>query len=259
MVEKKTVYLVSGANRGVGLGLVTVLATKPDTIVFAGTRNVAASKDLHDLAAKYPNIVHVVQLTSADEVDNKAAVEVIREKTGRLDVVIANAGICDEFGPVATVPLEAYSRHFLVNTTGVIGLFQASSPLLLNSPTGAPQFHIITSVLGSVGNLLSISCSPYGASKAAVNYITRVLHFENPTLICNAIHPGFVSSEMGDNFAHNQEMGTPKAPTLPVDSAAGILKHVIGVTRASASDRYWNGMVESGVNPWEITTPELVW
>lgn len=82
---------VSGANRGVGLGLVTVLATKPDTIVFAGTRNVAASKDLHDLAAKYPNIVHVVQLTSADEVDNKAAVEVIREKTGRLDVVIANA------------------------------------------------------------------------------------------------------------------------------------------------------------------------
>lgn len=109
-----TVYLVSGANRGIGksfysptgqrtqadertcgplgLGFVTALAQREDAIVFAGVRNPDAAEALRALAARHPGRVHVVRVTACDEAGNRAAVAEVRSKAGRLDVVIANAG-----------------------------------------------------------------------------------------------------------------------------------------------------------------------
>jgi hypothetical protein len=104
-----TVYLVSGANRGIGksnptqsarlsltsvlpgLGLVKALATRPEAIVFAGARNPSSANELGELAKTQKN-VHVLKLTSCDEADNRAAVAEIKRTAGALHVVIANAG-----------------------------------------------------------------------------------------------------------------------------------------------------------------------
>ena len=75
-----------------GLALVTHLASRPNTIVFAGARNPEAASDLHALVAKHPNRVHIVELKASDVEGNQKAVEEIRRKAGQLDVVIANAG-----------------------------------------------------------------------------------------------------------------------------------------------------------------------
>jgi NAD(P)-dependent dehydrogenase (short-subunit alcohol dehydrogenase family) len=104
-----TVYLVSGANRGIGksnptqsarlsltsalpgLGIVKALATRPETIVFAGARTPSSANALGELAKTQKN-VHVLKLTSCDEADNHAAVAEIKRIAGALHVVIANAG-----------------------------------------------------------------------------------------------------------------------------------------------------------------------
>lgn len=83
---------VSGANRGIGYGLTETLAKRPNTVVFAGARDPVNAKSLNNLAAQYPNAIHVIKLTSASVEDNKAAVAEIKKTTGQLDVVIANAG-----------------------------------------------------------------------------------------------------------------------------------------------------------------------
>jgi NAD(P)-dependent dehydrogenase (short-subunit alcohol dehydrogenase family) len=70
---------------------VTALAARPDTLVFAGARNPAGATELRALAEERHN-VHVLQLTSADETDNRAAVAEIERVAGALHVVIANAG-----------------------------------------------------------------------------------------------------------------------------------------------------------------------
>jgi NAD(P)-dependent dehydrogenase (short-subunit alcohol dehydrogenase family) len=70
-----------------------VLAARPDTIVFAGAREPEAATELKALAKSHPGALHVVKLTSANEADNRAAVEEIKKVAGRLDVVIANAGV----------------------------------------------------------------------------------------------------------------------------------------------------------------------
>jgi norsolorinic acid ketoreductase len=75
---------VSGANRGIGYGLASALAARPNTMVFAGARDPGA-QTLMDLAAKYPN-VYPIKLTSANKADNKAAILKIGKIAGQLDV-----------------------------------------------------------------------------------------------------------------------------------------------------------------------------
>lgn len=82
-----------------GLGIVTALASRDDTIVFAGARNPPAATDLHALADKHPGKVHVVKLVSSDRAGNEDAVSQIKAIAGRLDVVIANAGVFLSFSP----------------------------------------------------------------------------------------------------------------------------------------------------------------
>jgi NAD(P)-dependent dehydrogenase (short-subunit alcohol dehydrogenase family) len=85
---------VTGAARGVGLELVTQLASGPDTVVFAGVRNTSLDADhpLAQLAAAKPDVVQLVKITSVDKEDNLAAARVVKDKYGKVDVIIANAG-----------------------------------------------------------------------------------------------------------------------------------------------------------------------
>jgi NAD(P)-dependent dehydrogenase (short-subunit alcohol dehydrogenase family) len=103
------VYLISGANRGIGkdavcdtlpesnespigLELVKSLLAQEDTVVFAGARDPLQALHLQSLVKDNANKLHVVQLISADEANNKSVAEQIKASVGRLDVVIANAG-----------------------------------------------------------------------------------------------------------------------------------------------------------------------
>ena len=70
----------------------SLLAERSNTIVFAGARDPANASDLQAVAAKHPDNVFVVELKASDVEGNTRAIEQIRQKTGRLDVVIANAG-----------------------------------------------------------------------------------------------------------------------------------------------------------------------
>ncbi|KAF7341479.1 NAD(P)-binding protein [Mycena venus] len=253
-MSSKTVYLISGANRGIGYKLASIIAARPDTIVFAGARDPTA-QSLKDLSAKHPN-VHAVKLTSADEADNAAAIAEIQRIAGHLDVIIANAGIAKYYGPLATTPLSELREHWEVNTLGLVVLFQAAHRLLLASPTNAPIFAFISSIAGSMGQHVPIQGSPYGSSKAASNFLIKSLHYENPTLIAMAIHPGFVVTEMGMDCA--KAIGIPK-PTHNMDEAmAGVMSRIDGATREASGGRFWNFKVTRG-NPWDVETEEVPW
>jgi NAD(P)-dependent dehydrogenase (short-subunit alcohol dehydrogenase family) len=75
-----------------GLGFVTALARRENVIVFAGARDPSTASALHELQEEHPGKVFLLKLISADEAGNRAAIQEIKEKAGRLDVVIANAG-----------------------------------------------------------------------------------------------------------------------------------------------------------------------
>ncbi|KAF7326027.1 NAD(P)-binding protein [Mycena kentingensis (nom. inval.)] len=248
------VYLVTGANRGIGFGLVKELATRPNAIVFAGARNPGAEA-LVKLSAAHKN-VHPVKLTLCDEEDNKAAVAEIEKKAGRLDVVIANAAICDGTPPVASLPISDLREKFEVNTVGMVVLFQAVHKILLASPTGAPVFANISTGSASLTRYMNMSNTGYNTSKAAANFIIREIDAQNPTLIAMAISPGWVQTDMGAAGAARAGLST--APVTVQDSVEGILSRIDGATKEKSSGKFWNFKATSG-NPWDIETEEVPW
>ncbi|KAF7348030.1 NAD(P)-binding protein [Mycena sanguinolenta] len=251
----KTVYLISGANRGIGYGLAATLAARSNTVVFAGTRDPAA-QSLKDLAARHPN-VHPVKLTSGDKVDNEATIAEIKKTAGQLDVIIASAGISKQYGPLATASLSEYRDHFEVNTLGLIVLFQAAHKLLLVSPTGSPIIAYISTGAASLSAYYHMSASAYGASKAAANFLVKALDAEHSALISMAIHPGWVATDMGNMVAARNEL--PQAPVKVEDSVAGILSRIDGATKEKSSGRFWNFKAVKDGMPWDVPTEEVPW
>jgi NADP-dependent 3-hydroxy acid dehydrogenase YdfG len=69
-----------------------VLSARDNTVVFAGARDPENARDLVALAAERPHKLHTIKLISGDADGNASAISYIKEKAGRLDTVIANAG-----------------------------------------------------------------------------------------------------------------------------------------------------------------------
>ncbi|KAG8977798.1 hypothetical protein FRB94_014733 [Tulasnella sp. JGI-2019a] len=256
MSASKIVYLISGANRGIGLGLVESLSKNESNIVIGGARDPSKPSGLNDLAKERSN-VHVVKLTSANVEDNKGAAKFIEEKFGKLDVVIANAygfhfilafllnsasakpgdirGISNAYTSALTVSLEQVNDHYQVNTVGPLVLFQAVGPLLLKSAN--PKWVLISTAAASLGAPFPLLVTAYGASKAAANFISTKIHQENPNLVVLSISPGWVKTDMGNFGAAS--VGMKEAPVTIADSVAGVLKVVHDSTRAE-SGRFWD-------------------
>lgn len=210
MTPPKT-YLITGANRGIGRGFVQQILQKPSVTVIAAVRDPShpTSKSLSDLPRETGTQLIVVKLDSTVETDAAAAVAELRERgLGSLDVVIANAGIGQGGTSVRNTSVANTQKHFNVNVIGPLTLFQATADLLQASETGSPKFIAISTVIGSIGsqeifaNFPRVS-SPYGASKAALNWFIRLLSFEEPWLTSWVFHPGLVETDMTSGGSMN--------------------------------------------------------
>lgn len=115
-----------------------------------------------------------------------------------IDLVIANAGICNHWGAVADMEDSDLIAHFEVNTLGLLRLFVATAEMLLLSRL--PKFVYISSELASIagaGQSYSLTAA-YGVSKAAGNYLVKKIDAEHANIIAFPIDPGYVFLSIGD-------------------------------------------------------------
>jgi len=121
-----------------------------------------------------------------------------------------------------------------------------------------------------------VMCS--GASKAAVNHLTKLIHTEHEAdgIIATAIHPGWVATDMVGHIASSTSYlstdtahtiqgnfgastcGMMEAPVSLAESVSGILSHIDGATRSEKSGKFWNFAKTSG-NFWDIDELLLPW
>lgn len=199
---------------GIGKGLLSVYLSRPNHIVVAGVRDPTSpsSKSLNDLPHGHNSKVIFVKIDSASETDALTAISSLQTdyKIPKLDVVIANAGISRYFGKATVTPAEEMLSHFKINTVAPLLLFQATFPLLNNAPS--PKFITITSGAGSISNMgnLPVENTAYGSSKAAANFVTRKIHFENPNLIAFPVQPGWLQTDVSSPW----ECTFAEAPTF---------------------------------------------
>ncbi|KII83532.1 hypothetical protein PLICRDRAFT_119312 [Plicaturopsis crispa FD-325 SS-3] len=248
-MSSNTVYLVSGANRGIGLGLVKALVARDNVLVFAGARDVASASNLHAVSKAHPGKLHIVKLESASKEDGEAAAALVEKVAGHIDVIIANAGIADTWATAHEVPIPEVERHFKVNAVGPLVLFQAFYALLKAAP-GTPKFVVISTFVGSIatGAAAPLGLSAYGPSKAAVNFITRKIHFENEHLISFSINPGAVDTD-ALKAASLLDPIIAALPKITVEqSVEGLLARVDEATREKTGGTFLG--YEGDTIPW---------
>lgn len=146
-----TTVLISGANSGLGKGLVERYLARNDHTVVAVVRNPdhATSKALTDLPAGSQSRLVVVKIDSTVETDALEAVAHLpAQGIDQLDLVVANAGVARSFPKVSEVKIAELQAHVTPNVFGVVWLYQATLPLLQKS--AQPKFVTMGSAAGSL-------------------------------------------------------------------------------------------------------------
>ncbi|KXN89072.1 Norsolorinic acid ketoreductase [Leucoagaricus sp. SymC.cos] len=205
-MSSPTVYFIAGASRGIGLALVKELITNRSNVyVFAGARGTAPT--LEKLVADHSDRMSIVRFVSADESSNREAAKIIGDKFGRVDTVmfVAGAGATSYLSVVSRLRIVAI---FQVNVIGMIVLFQAFIPLLKKSKN--PKFLPFSSAAASITAYTDLQngYGAYGASKVALNYLARKIHFENKWLTCFPFSPGIIMTELAYKNRAMDKIGT---------------------------------------------------
>ncbi|KAL4907941.1 hypothetical protein BDW74DRAFT_148272 [Aspergillus multicolor] len=230
------VVLVTGATRGIGKGLVTHYLARPSTTVIATVRDPTSANAtaLNSLPRGHDSRLIIVALTADSPTSAATTASEIQDAHGitHIDIVIANAGICEHWGPVLDATEADILAHFQVNTLGPLRLIQATAPLLAKA--AAPKFIYISTLLasiGGVGQLVSLT-GPYGMSKAAGNFLVRKIHDENEQLVTLAVNPGLVQTDLGGWAAQNY--GLKEAPVTLEESVRGIMTQIDAVDKSTS-------------------------
>lgn len=254
-MSSRTTYLITGANRGIGRGFIQQLLQKPSTTVIAAVRDPShpTSKTLADLPKGTDTQLIVVKLDSTVETDAAVAVAEIRELgVTSLDVVIANAGIAQGGSSVRNTSVANTQKHFNVNAIGPLTLFQATADLLQASKNGNPKFVAVSTVIGSIGSQEILanfpkSSSPYGASKAALNWFIRLLSFEEPWLTSWVFHPGLVETDLTSGAGAKMDMKALGAVSVET-SVQDMLKAIWSLPPKDLSGTFRNH--DGNIIPW---------
>ena len=189
---QKTV-LVIGASRGLGLGLAKQFSSEGWQVI-ATVRNSQQA----DVLNQIPQVrVETLDMTDAASVDALAK----RLEGTQLDVLFVNAGVAGPQEKPATQATEAeVGQLFFTNAVAPLRLAERLRPAV-NPERGVIVF--MSSVLGSVETGPGMGMSLYGASKAALNHMTRTFVSElgETGLTVLSMHPGWVKTDMGGDQA----------------------------------------------------------
>ncbi len=185
--------LVTGANRGIGRELARQLAARGDRVVVTARRAGAAEEAAAELGAQ----AIPLQLDVTDPATIAAAVRVVEDQTGVLDVLVNNAAIhYDSWQRASTADLDVVQEALDTNLLGPWRVILAFLSLLRRSAHGR-----IVNVSSESGSLAGMGAGTpaYHVSKAGLNALTLTLAAElrREGILVNAVCPGWVATDMG--------------------------------------------------------------
>lgn len=210
---------ITGGGTGIGRALAIEYGRHGATVLVTGRREEPLLETAS--AVKEAGGVGLVHLSDVTKVtDLEKTVAYLIEETGRLDVVVANAGF-GVGGRLADVSAADWRRQFETNVIGLAMTAKVSIPYLR-----ATKGRI--ALMGSVAGTLGVPNSGvYSASKFAVRGIGQVLTAElaGDGISCTTLLPGFVESDIAkvDNqgrFHEDWEDRRPQRLMWPADKAA---------------------------------------
>lgn len=187
------VAVVTGASRGIGRATALRLAEAGADIVINYVNNEAAAEEVARHVRQRGVRAVTVRADVGDVKEARSLVEAAVEKFGRVDVMVANAGIW-EGAPVEELSEELWDRVIDANLKGTWAVCKACVPLMKKQERGS--IVIVSSTAGQRGEA---NYSNYAASKGGQISFTKSLASElAPDIRVNSVAPGWVDTSMND-------------------------------------------------------------
>jgi len=182
--------IVTGGSRGIGRAIVQVLAAAGMEVVFTYRENATAAEEV--VAAAKGAKVASEAVDVRDAAWCTAVAEKVFDRTGRIDLLVNNAGVIRD-NPLAALEPEDVNVVLATNVEGAFNMTRAVVPFMISKRRG--KIINISSVAGEKGGRGQTN---YAASKGAINAFTRALAVEVAPrgITVNAVAPGVIETEM---------------------------------------------------------------
>ena len=188
--------LVTGATGGIGGAIARALHQQGAAVALSGTRR----EVLDQIAGELQSRVHVLPCNLAAKEEVEALVPKCEEVMGRLDILVANAGITRD-NLLVQLGDEAWNDVIAVNLTATFRLARAAVRGMMRRRFG--RVIAITSVVGVTGNA---GQGNYAAAKAGIIGMIKSMaqEYARRGITANCIAPGFIATPMTDKLNEKQ-------------------------------------------------------
>jgi len=220
--------LVTGATGGLGGPIARALHQQGAIVALSGTRQDA----LDQLANELKERVHVLACNLADKAQIEALVPQAEERMGRLDILVANAGVTRD-NLLVQLSDEAWDEVIAVNLTASFRLARAAIRGMMRRRFG--RVIGITSVVAVTGNPGQAN---YAAAKAGMIGMIKSLaqEYAKRSVTANCIAPGFIATPMTDKLNEKQRDAIlARVPAGRLGSAADVAAAAVFLASDEAS------------------------
>ncbi|MBP1822747.1 SDR family oxidoreductase [Mycobacterium sp. OAE908] len=191
----KTVIAITGASSGIGEATARVLAARGAAVVLGARRTDRLDRIAAELGGGGAEVATAtIDVTRPEDLQRLVSTAV--SEFGRLDVLVANAGI-SVIGPTADADLAGWSSMIDVNLRGVLNGIAAAMPVFVSQGRG----HFVT-IVSTAGLKITPDMGVYAGTKNAVRTVMEALRQESTdgAIRTTSISPGFVRTELDSSI-----------------------------------------------------------
>jgi len=201
VVAGPKVAIVTGGAQGIGKAIAHRLGKDGFAVVIADLESKSSAVDviIEELKAEFEGYDFIKAICDVSkEEDVKKLVDGVVEKFGRLNCMVANAGI-SEMGSLAEVSLESWNRLHSVNTTGTLFCYRTAAEAMIRC--GTAKGGRIIGACSLAGKMSAKGKGAYSATKFAVRTLTQTaaLEYGEHGINVNAYAPGFIDTPMAEH------------------------------------------------------------
>lgn len=241
----KKVILVTGASRGIGREIASVLAKEGNTVIANYNKSKEKVIEFQNELKELGINIDIFKADVSIREDVKSMIDFVIEKYGKIDVLINNAGVDNEkmFLDITDDDWEYIMKN---NVNSVFYCSQEALRYMINEKSGS--IINISSIYGTSGGSCDVH---YSASKAAINGMTKALakEFGMSNIKVNSIAPGAIYTDMTSNVTKEDwEEVKKEIPLNRIGNPIDIAKCVKWIVE----DEYTTGQVIEINGGWNM-------